>query len=239
MNLPQIFMYQGSQVRTVIKDGEPWLVAKDVCEVLGIKNHSDAISRLNNSMKSVLGVSDPHGRVQDTLVISEPGMYKLVFRSNKSEAEEFGDWVATEVLPSIRKTGSYGVNQLPQNYKEALIALIEQVEVSEKLQMKIELDAPKVALYDVAMSADGTQPVGTVAKELGLGRTRLFALLREKKILRQNNEPYQEYIERGYFRLRMYTITHNTSGLENKTQTMVTPKGISWLHKIINDNKGA
>jgi anti-repressor protein len=109
----------------------------------------------------------------------------------------------------------------------------------DAIEQRLKLQEPKVALYDVAMSAEGAQPVGTVAKELGLGRTRLFALLREKKILRQNNEPYQEYIERGYFRLRLYTITHKTSGLENKTQPMVTPKGVAWLHKIINDNKGA
>jgi len=63
----------------------------------------------------------------------------------------------------------------------------------------------------------------------------LFAILREKKILRQNNEPYQEFIERGYFKLRMYTITHNHTGLENKTQPMVTAKGIAWLHKLLKE----
>lgn len=241
MNLPQIFMYQGAQVRTVTKDGEPWLVAKDICAVLGIANHSDAISRLNPSMKSVLGVTDPHGRVQETAVISEPGMYKLIFRSNKPEAETFGDWVATDVLPSIRKTGSYNVGfNLPQSLPEALRLLASEIEEKESIraeneQHKQELAAaaPKIALYDTAMSATNHMTMMHVAKTIGIGRNKLFDFLREVKVLMKNNLPYQEFIDRGYFEVRQYSITHMTSGIENKTQTLVSAKGMAYIHKLL------
>lgn len=100
---------------------------------------------------------------------------------------------------------------------------------------QLSLQAPKVALYDTAMNANNNQTMGTVAKTLNIGRNKLFQLLRDKKVLMRSNQPYQEYIDRGYFEVRVYTITHFTQGLENKPQTMVTPKGIGWIHKIMMD----
>ena len=118
-NLPQIFSYQQKQVRTVSKDGEPWFVASDVCKVLGIRNHHDAVTRLNDKMKDGVGVTDPHGRSQNTTVISEAGVYKLAFTSHKPEAEKFTDWVAIDVIPSIRKTGAYITSKAdPQMLRE-------------------------------------------------------------------------------------------------------------------------
>jgi anti-repressor protein len=174
-------------------------------------------------------------------LITQDGFSFLVMGYTGREAARFKELYIAE-FKKMREELNKPQFQLPQNYVEALEALIgaekDKIQLQEQNAYKdqqIAIQAPKVALYDVAMSADGVQPVGTVAKELGLGRTRLFALLREKKILRSNNEPYQEYIERGYFKLRMYTITHYTNGLENKTQPMVTPKGIAWLHKILKE----
>lgn len=102
-----LFQYQQKQVRTVYIDGQIWFVAKDVCEVLEIVNHSDAVSKLSDKMRRGVGVTDPIGREQNTIVISEAAVYKLAFRSNKPEAERFTDWVAGEVIPEIRKTGRY------------------------------------------------------------------------------------------------------------------------------------
>lgn len=110
---------------------------------------------------------------------------------------------------------------------------IEEQEHTQRLENKIQVDAPKVALYDTAMSAKNNQTMGAVAKSLGVGRNKLFQFLRDKKVLLTNNQPYQRYIDQGYFDVRQYTITHLTQGLENKTQTMVTPKGMAYIHKLL------
>lgn len=112
-----LFDYKNIKIRTVIIDGEVRFVAKDICDILEIANSRDAVSTLSEKMKltlhgkeSLVGLTDDPNVTQIWL-ISEPGMYKLVFKSRKPEAERFSDRVVSEVLPTIRKTGSYGVTR--------------------------------------------------------------------------------------------------------------------------------
>jgi prophage antirepressor-like protein len=93
--------------RTVTLEGQIWFVAKDVCDILEIANSRDAVSSISDKMKRTVAATDAIGRPRDMTVISEAGVYKLAFRSNKPEAEKFTDWVAGEVIPEIRKTGRY------------------------------------------------------------------------------------------------------------------------------------
>lgn len=234
MNQLKHFDFKGNDVRTIVIDDQAWWVLKDVCEVLELRS-ADVRQRLSDDVVSTHHIPDSIGRMQDMTIINEDGLYDVMLESRKPEARAFRKWITSDVLPQIRKTGSYGADRLPRNYKEALHALIENVELTEKLQLEAEANKPKVALYDTAMSAGNNMPVGSIAKSLNVGRNKLFALLRERKILRSNNEPYQRFIDQGYFNVRQYTVTHLTQGLENKTQTMVTPKGMSYIHKILND----
>lgn len=235
MNKP--FKFNGIQVRIIEKDGEPWFVLKDVCEVLDIGHVATVKQRLHDDVVSNYPITDALGRMQDTTIINEDGLYDVILESRKSEARAFRKWITSEVLPSIRKTGAYSVTpKLPQNYKEALIALIEEVDRREKVEEQLLLQAPKVALYDTAMSAGNNFTMERVSKTIGYGRNKLFEFLREVKVLRANNLPYQEYIDRGYFSVRQYSITHMTTGIENKTQTLVTPKGMSYIHKRLVDS---
>lgn len=112
-----LFDYKNIKVRTVIIDGDVWFVAKDVCDILEIANSRDAVSNLSEKMKmtlvwkeSLVALTDDPNITQISL-ISEPWMYKLVFKSRKPEAEKFSDWVVSEVLPTIRKTWSYGTTK--------------------------------------------------------------------------------------------------------------------------------
>lgn len=102
----QIFSYKEQQVRTVERDGEVWLIAKDVCDILEIANARDAISALDDDEKANVAISDG-SQIRHYNAVSESGLYALVFRSNKPEAKAFSRWVRKEVLPAIRKTGSY------------------------------------------------------------------------------------------------------------------------------------
>ena len=100
-------------MRVIEKDGEPWFVAKDVCEILEIQNPRDAIAKsLADDEKGVSEISTPsNGGYSKMNIISEPGLYTLIMRSNKPEAKKFARWVTHEVLPSIRKTGMYATPQ--------------------------------------------------------------------------------------------------------------------------------
>ena len=102
------FAFEDKLVRTIMDDGgEPWFVAKDVCRVLEIANHRDAVAQLDEDEKDAVGISDAIGREQETTIISESGLYALVFRSRKPQAREFGRWVRKEVLPALRRKGHY------------------------------------------------------------------------------------------------------------------------------------
>jgi prophage antirepressor-like protein len=103
----KLFEYQHKQVRTEYVDGQIWFAAKDVCDILEIANSRDAVGSLSEKMKRSVGATDAIGRPREMSYVSEAGVYRLAFRSNKPEAERFMDWLASEVIPEIRKTGRY------------------------------------------------------------------------------------------------------------------------------------
>ena len=108
ISLPRAFTFNASdqQVRTVIIDGEPFFVAKDVCAILEIANHNDAMSRLDEDEKGRSVIPTQFGN-KETNLVNESGLYHLIFQSRKPEAKAFRKWVTSEVLPSLRKSGKY------------------------------------------------------------------------------------------------------------------------------------
>lgn len=226
------FTYNTKQVRVIEKDGEPWFVAKDVCDILEISNGRDAVSRLDDDEKDAVGITDAIGREQQTTIISESGVYALVFTSRKPEAEQFKRWIRKEVLPSIRKHGGY---LTPQKVEEILLNpdIIIQLATAlkEERQKRLELE-PKAEQFDKFISGENYQDMNTVAKALGWGRNNLFKELRNRKILMSDNRPYQRYIDAGYFVVKEKPIQMGGQVI-NKPQTYVTAKGVSWLEKIL------
>ena len=110
-NSLQVFVYEGSNVRTVMLDGELWFVAKDVCDILGLGNVTQAVSALDDDEKMTLSQNEGHsgkrGGAQSLNVVSEPGLYALIFKSQKPEAKAFARWVRHELLPQVMHTGLY------------------------------------------------------------------------------------------------------------------------------------
>jgi prophage antirepressor-like protein len=140
----------------VIIDGEPWFVAKDVCGVLGIKpnNVSNRVATLSPEMKGTSSVSTPGG-VLNVLTVSESGVYRLVMRSDKPEAVAFQNWIASEVLPSIRRNGLYMTPKVAQEViddTEVFLAkaLLIAKETIDKQKALLEEAKPKVALHSVS-----------------------------------------------------------------------------------------
>jgi prophage antirepressor-like protein len=106
MSALQVFDFEEKAVRTLLRDGEPWFVARDVCAVLEIESHRNVVARLDDDEKGV-HTMDSLGGAQPTSIVSESGLYALIFTSRKPEAKRFRKWVTGEVLPTLRKTGQY------------------------------------------------------------------------------------------------------------------------------------
>lgn len=121
MNDLQVFTYGRSEVRTILRDGEPWFVLKDVCVVLGISKYRDAAARLDPDEREPVRVDTPGGP-QEMILINESGLYHILLRSDKPEAKPFRKWVTGTVLPSIRKTGAYSAGALPDSAAKAALA---------------------------------------------------------------------------------------------------------------------
>jgi anti-repressor protein len=242
--LENVFNYQGTEVRTLTIDSEPWFVAKDVCNVLDMAKVDRAIARLDEDEKGTHTVSTLGGD-QEMSIINESGLYSVVMTSRKPEAKNFKRWVTHDVLPEIRKTGSYNVPsfKVPATLKEALILTIEQMELNEKLQAENLLMAPKAVAFDTYMGAKGNMSIGDFAKMLpGCGQKRLFRFLREQGVLISggvhHNVPYQDQINAGRFTVRAYTVPHNDpDNDENKMQSLLTPKGMEYVARIWSDYK--
>lgn len=118
-------------------NGEPWFVAKDVCECLDIGNSRDAVAALDEDEKGVDSIDTPGG-AQEMSIISEAGLYSLILRSRKPEAKAFKRWITHEVLPAIRKTGGYGQWNLPRVPKSFPDALRMIADIEEEKQLALE-----------------------------------------------------------------------------------------------------
>lgn len=164
--------FEGQRVRVVFVDGEPWFVAADVCRALGLMNSRDAVGRLDADGVGNADVIDSLGRTQSARVVSEAGLYELIFQSRVPRATGFRRWVTREVLPSIRKTGSYGatdplavlsdpatLRQLLGDYAGRVLALEEEARVSR----------PKAEVYDRIVDSGGTVGFREAAKLIHAG----------------------------------------------------------------------
>lgn len=126
MNELQIFSFRDAQVRMLLISGEPWWVAKDVCDVLDLDNVSQALSGLDDDEKNTVSIPDGNRGNPNMAIVNEAGLYSLVLRSRKPEAKAFKRWITHEVLPAIRKTGTYSVGQLPGAEQPKLLSAAQQ-----------------------------------------------------------------------------------------------------------------
>lgn len=117
------FTFSSQSLRCILRDGEPWFVAADVCEALSIANSRDAATRLDDDERGVATTDTPSGQ-QEMTIINESGLYSLILTSRKPEAKKFKKWVTSEVLPAIRKTGRY---EAPQSQFEPAAKVIEYI----------------------------------------------------------------------------------------------------------------
>lgn len=235
MNDLHIFNYNGNKVRTIQKDGEPWWVLKDVCEVLGLSSPHKVFDRLDEEEKGRNQIPT-HGGEQEMTVVNESGLYNVILRSDKPEAKPFRKWVTSEVLPSIRKNGGYIANQenLTPEQIVANALIVAQNIISQK-DKQIEQMKPKAEFFDAVADSRTAISMNEVSKVLGIkgyGRNNLFEFLRNNGILDRWNVPYQRYIDCGWFRVIEQKYTRQGEPCVT-TKTLVYQKGVDAIRKKI------
>ena len=236
-------------IRSTVINGEPWFVLADVCNILGISNSRMVSDRLDeDELMSVKLTSGGQGRNMN--VVNESGLYAVILRSNKPQAHDFRKWVTSEILPTIRKTGGYvaDADRFVDNY---LFFADKPIRDLFKLQFlyigqfsdRIKKDEPKVRFADHVSATENVIDMNAMAKlcadhGIRIGRTRLFAWLRSRGILMTNNLPYQEYVERGYCKVK--ESVYECKGIEKTyQQTYVTGKGQQYiLNRLLNEFGG-
>lgn len=238
----QIFDYCDNQVRTITKDGDPWFVLKDVCDVLELSDAHKVASRLDNDERNSIPVTDSLGRQQNSTIINEPGLYNVIMLSRKPEAKKFKRWITHEVLPSIRKHGAYITPQTireymskPEHWIELFQTLQNEQEKNAKLQNKIDMDRPKVVFAEAVDASDATVYLGEFAKMLRqngieIGQNRLFDQLKKDGYLLKRNFkghtiPTQKAIEKGLFKIEELVVTHDDGHISLKRNVKLTGKG--------------
>lgn len=239
----QQFYFNNAALRTLTDEaGEPWFVAKDVCDILEISNPSDALKRLDDDERSRFNL----GRQGETNIVNEAGLYVLVLGSRKPEAHEFKRWVTHEVLPQIRKTGGYiPTTDMDDDMTILAKAVMIGQRTMEEQKRRIaaqeshinELE-PKARFADAVAASDGTCLIGELAKMLrqnglDIGQNRLFEILRQDGYLGKTgsnrNVPTQKAMDLGLFRIKETAITHSDGHVTINRTAKVTGKGQTYF----------
>lgn len=235
---------QFGQVRTIVKDGEPWFVSADVCRALEVKNARDAVARLDDDEKGVV-LTDTLGGQQNVTIVNEPGLYALVLGSRKPEAKAFKRWITHEVIPSIRKHGAYLTPETlskaiadPQWSIALLTALKEEREKVSSLQEEnaaqkqmLAEAAPKVRYCDVVLRSKGAVSISKIAKDYGMSAQEMNQKLADLSIHYRQGSCwllYQRYARSGY------TQSHTTvapDGKRGNHKTMRATLSTNWTQK--------
>ena len=238
-NAIQVFTNEDyGTIRAVKVDGEPWFVAKDICDALGIATNHLREEGRGLDDDEVMNLPNWEGKGAAPLIVSEAGLYSLILRSRKPEAKAFRRWVTHDVLPSIRSHGVYATPKSIErmlNDPDTMITTLKVLKAErERANALMEDNArllPKATAYDIAIEAEGTMSITEAARQLSqydktINRKRLFALLRaDGLICKQDNAPTKKAIERGYM---VQMMTTRTDGKANDPYARMTRKGLDW-----------
>lgn len=243
----QRFDFKGSALRALTDEaGEPWFVAKDVCDVLELSNVGQALARLDDDEKSSITLNDGTPGNPNRAIVSESGLYALVLASRKPEAHEFKRWVTHEVLPQIRKTGGY----IPTTDADDDMTILAKAVMIGQRTMEaqkrriaeqsehIKALEPKARFADAVAASDGTCLIGELAKMLrqnglDIGQNRMFEILRQDGYLGKTgsnrNVPTQKAMDLGLFRIKETAITHSDGHVTINRTAKVTGKGQTYF----------
>ena len=242
---------QFGSVRVVMRDGEAWFVANDVCACLGLSNSRKAVGDLEEDERDDVTISDAIGRSQSTNVISEAGLYSLVLRSRKPEAKAFKRWITHEVLPSIRRTGGYSLRgRIPddptllglpdfRDPSKAALAWVEERDGRLLAEALVEELRPKAEYCDRVLEANNIYLVTDIAKDYGMSAFAFNRLLGDLGIQYRLGDPrhgrwhlYARYQDKGYTQ----SMTKTVRGGQVVAFMAWTETGRMFLYQLLKRN---
>ena len=246
------------EIRTVTIDGNPWFVGRDVTEVLGYVNSRKALLDHVDDEDKYDGVTirDSIGREQNPVMINESGLYSLILSSKMPNAKRFKHWVASEVIPSVRKNGGYIANQENMTPEQIMAAGLQAAQkiIEEKNRQIQEQEAdiqrmrPKKVFADAVTTSRTSILIGQLAKIISqngvqIGQNRLFAWLRENGylIIRRGtdyNMPTQRAMEMRLFEIKERTVNKPDGSSMITRTTLITGKGQQYfINKFLNNEQ--
>ena len=222
-------------VRTLEINGKPYFVGKDVADILGYQNGSRDINRhVDEDDREKVMIFDGNQN-KESIIINESGLYSLILSSKLPTAKKFKRWVTSDVLPAIRKTGSYSIQSKPDSYTIEDPAArarrwAEEYEEKKALEAKIEEQKPLVEYAEHIQASKDVIDMKSMAKlasknGIKIGRNKLFAFLRKRGILDKDNIPYASYMDREWFEVVESTYTFSNGEEKITKTTLVKPKG--------------
>ena len=222
-------------IRTAKINNDIYFVGKDVADALGYVDTNKAVSmHVDDEDKKLNDKTSPSFGQRGATLINESGLYSLVLSSKLESAKRFKRWITADVLPALRRTGSYSLN-IPQTLPEALRAYADEVEQHNRTRALVEAQRPKVLFADAVSTSDTDILVGDLAKLLNqngyaVGQNRLFEQLRNEGYLisrkgNSYNMPTQRAMEMGLFRIKETAITHSDGRVILNKTPKVTGKG--------------
>ena len=239
-----LFNFENNQLRTLYIEDQIWFIAMDISKILNYKKTDKMLNLVYSEYKQTINpkqfpeMEDCFKKtVSHVCILNESGLYQCIFHSTKPNAIKFNKWVVSEVLPQIRKSGIYQIDnfKVPDSHIEAVEELLkslkaqkELVHQNETLTTKIKQDQPKIDFADSVCNVKNTISFLEFAKATGRKRNHIMQRLRELKILLKNKTlPYQKYIDLGYFVVTEKVCKNNIV----IAFTRITGKGQTWLHK--------
>lgn len=247
--MTQIELFTNSEfgtVRTIMVNGNPMFIGKDVVEILEYRNGSRDINRhVDVEDRQKMMISDGQ-QMKETIVINESGLYSLILSSHMPKAKEFKRWVTSEVLPAIRQTGMYATDYLLANPDVAIAAfqaLKAERERNQELTGQIAIKnqqiaemKPKVTYYDVILSSTNVMSMRALAKDYGQSAQWMNNKLHELRVqYKQGNTwlLYQKYATLGYTNTKTHSYTRTDGTQGSKVHTYWTQKGRLFIYELL------
>lgn len=232
-------------LRTTIDDyGRPVFCLKDACTILDIKNPSDAKKRLKSSGVIRITKLDSNGKFNNYLYVTESNLYKLIFQSRKEEAQQFVDWVTEVILPQIRKYGRYDLKSITENNETAMAFLDSYNEFQTRIAIleRNEQETKEARTY-VKRALDSNVlkdlfDVPAILNISGIGITEVLKVLRDNAVIDESNMPYQEYVDKGWFRVDTHSYVDKSAGTVIHKRVFCYKVAINQIRRMLDKMAG-